>query len=312
MHCAPGPRTCVAALLLAASLAVGGCGRGGAATGHVKAGVIRAVGAESEYANVISQIGGRYVSVTAIMSNPSSDPHSFEANPGVAQAVAAAKLIVQNGAGYDGFMDKIESGAGTPGRTVIDVRRLLELPADVRNPHLWYDPATMPKLAQRLVEVLSALERRHAAYFAANARHFNASLKPWRQAIARFRREHGGTPVATTEPVGDYLLQAAGAENMTAWQLQADIMNGVDPAPQEISAEQDLLTGHRIKAFLYNDQVTDTVTQSFLTLAATNHIPVVGVYETMPRGHSYQSWMLDEIRALTRAVTTGRSTRSLG
>jgi zinc/manganese transport system substrate-binding protein len=260
---------------------------------------------------VISQIGGRYVAVSAIMSNPSSDPHSFEASPGAAQTVGAAKLIVQNGAGYDAFMNKIESASATPARRVIDVQRLLGLPADTRNPHLWYDPETMPKLAARLVSDLSALAPRHAAYFAANARRFAASLEPWRRAIAAFRREHSGTPVATTEPVGDYLLQAVGTHDLTSWQLQADVMNGVDPAPQDISREEDLLTGHRVRVFLYNDQVTDTVTQSFLSLAAANHIPVVGLHETMPSGHSYQAWMLDEVRALQRAVTTGRSTRSL-
>ena len=36
--------------------------------------------------------------------------------------------------------------------------------------------------------------------------------------------------------------------------------------------------------FLYNQQVTDTLTRSFLSLAAKYHVPVVGVYETMPRG----------------------------
>jgi zinc/manganese transport system substrate-binding protein len=272
--------------------------------------VIRAVGAENEYADVISQIGGRYVSVSAIMSNPNSDPHSFEASAGVAQTVSAAKLIVQNGAGYDGFMNKIESATANSGRRVIDVQRLLGLPDGTRNPHLWYDPATMPKLAARLARDLSAVEPRHAAYFAANMRRFDASLRPWREAITAFRRAHPHTPFATTEPVGDYLLQAMGADDMTPWSLQADIMNGVDPPPQDISLEQKLLSG-RVKVFLYNDQVTDTITQSFLTLAAAHHVPVVGLYETMPTGHSYQSWMLAEVAALQRAVATGRSTRSL-
>ena len=34
--------------------------------------------------------------------------------------------------------------------------------------------------------------------------------------------------------------------------------------------------------FVYNQQVTDTLTQSPVALAEQNHIPVVGVYETMP------------------------------
>ncbi len=302
----------VALLVALVSLAVAGYSRTTVnPRAHASSDVIRAVGAENEYANVVSQIGGKYVSVTAIMSNPNTDPHTFEASPGVAQAVSAARLVVQNGVGYDTFMDKIESASPSSSRRVIDVQTLLGLPDTTRNPHLWYDPTTMPKVAARLVQDLSALEPARASYFKANAAGFAASLKPWVAAIASFKHRHPGTSVATTEPVGDYLLQAAGAVNMTPWQFQADIMNGVDPAPQDINLENSLFTQHRVKAFLYNQQVTDTLTQSFLKLAAQYHVPVVGVYETMPAGYSYQSWMLAEIEALQRAVVYHKSTTKL-
>ena len=301
-------------LLASAGVLLAGCGRagaGGQAESHSGVARILAVGAENQYANVISQIGGRYVSVAAIMSNPNTDPHTFEASVKVAQAVSAARLVVQNGVGYDTFMNRIESASPSRQRKVIDVQTLLGLAGSTRNPHLWYDPKTMPKVAARLVKDLSALAPAHASYFAANARRFDASLKPWTRAIAAFKRERPGTPVATTEPVGDYMLQAAGTKNLTPWNMQADIMNGVDPAPQDVSLQTSLFTDHRVKVFLYNQQVTDTLTESFLRQAAQNHVPVVGVYETMPTGYDYQSWMLAEVNALERAVTTGKSTTKL-
>ena len=273
--------------------------------------MISAVGAESQYANVISQIGGRYVSVAAIMDNPNTDPHSFEASPTVAQIVSGAKLIVQNGLGYDGFMNKIESASPDSSRRVIDVQTLLGLPDSTSNPHLWYDPSTMPRVAAQLVKDLSALEPGHAAYFRARAQRFDASLQPWLIALDSFKRLHPGTPVATTEPVGDYLLHAAGADDLTPWSLQADVMNGVDPAPEDLDLQRSLFSDHRVKALLYNQQVTDTVTQSFLSDAATYHVPVVGLYETMPTGYSYQSWMLAEVAALQLAISTGKSTTRL-
>jgi zinc/manganese transport system substrate-binding protein len=298
------------AALVGAALVLAGCGSAGTggAVGH---GAISAVGAESQYANVISQIGGRYVRVTAIMSNPNTDPHSFEASPSVAQSVSAAKLIVQNGVGYDGFMNKIEAASASSSRKVIDVQTLLGLPDSTRNPHLWYDPKTMPRVAAALVKDLSALAPSHAAYFRSRANRFDASLRPWLRALSAFSRAHPHTPVATTEPVGDYMLQAAGATIMTPWNLQANVMNGVDPAPQDISLQDNLFKDHRVKVFLYNQQVTDTLTQSFLKQAARYHVPVVGVYETMPAGFSYQSWMLAEVAAMKRAVTSGKSTTRL-
>jgi zinc/manganese transport system substrate-binding protein len=67
-----------------------------------------------------------------------------------------------------------------------------------------------------------------------------------------------------------------------------------------------------VKVFLYNRQVTDTLTQSFISLAQANGIPVVGVYETMPTpGYTYQSWMLAETKALQQAVTSKKSTEKL-
>jgi len=292
---------------LLAATTVAGCG----SSSPARAGRIVAVGAENEYANVISQIGGKYVGVRAIMSNPNTDPHTFEASPSVAEEVSAAKLVVQNGVGYDTFMNKIESASSDSSRRVIDVQTLLGLPDSTPNPHLWYAPTTMPKVATALVKDLSALAPSDRAYFAANARRFDASLKPWLNAMAAFTRQHPGTPVATSEPVGDYMLRAAGTHNLTPFNLQADIMNGVDPAPQDIGLQNSLFKDHRVKVFLYNQQVTDTLTQSFLQQAAKYHVPVVGVYETMPLGYRYQSWMLAEVNALQRAVRTGQSTRKL-
>jgi zinc/manganese transport system substrate-binding protein len=275
-------------------------------------GTIVAVGAENEYANVIGQIGGKYVRVTAIESNPNTDPHTFEASPSVAQAVSTAQLVVQNGIGYDTYMNKIESASPSSTRKVIVVQNLLGLPDSTPNPHLWYSPSTMPAVAKAVASGLGQLQPAHAAYFNANMRTFDNSLQPWYQAIAQFKAAYPGTPVAVTEPVGDYMLQAAGTNILTPFVLQADIMNGVDPSPQDIALENSFFTDHKIKVFVYNQQVTDSLTESFLNLASRSGIPVVGVYETMPvPGYDYQSWMLAEVQALKKAVSEKISTQKL-
>jgi zinc/manganese transport system substrate-binding protein len=293
---------------LGLTLTVAACG---SSTG-ARPGTIAAVGAENEYANVIGQIGGKYVTVRAIESNPATDPHSFEASPSVAQEVAGAQLIVQNGLGYDTYMNKIESASPSSSRKVIDVQTLLGLPDSTPNPHLWYKPTTMPPVVKAIAADLSRLQPEHAAYFEANAVRFDSSLQPWYQALKSFKSTYPGTPVATTEPVGDYMLEAAGADNLTPFTFQADIMNGVDPAPQSVSLENNLFSAHRVKAFLYNRQVTSSLTISILQQAKQYHVPVVGLYETMPTpGYSYQSWMLAEVQALSRAVAHHTSTVNL-
>jgi zinc/manganese transport system substrate-binding protein len=302
-----GSVTLVAVAMLAGAVAAA-CAPGSASD----PGRIAAVGAESEYANVITQIGGPYVAVSAVMSNPNIDPHTYEASPQVAQTVSTAQLVVQNGAGYDGFMETIEVATPSSTRRVIDVQSLLGLPATTENPHLWYSPATMPAVAKAIGKDLAALAPSHEAYFTAEVTVFDTSLAPWTQAIAALKSSFSGAPVATTEPVADDMLQAAGLDNVTPWPFQADVMNGVDPSAQDVSLEQGLLTGHRVKVFVYNQQVTDSLTQSLLTLAQQNHIPVVGVYETMPTpGYDYQSWMVAEVKAVRQAFARGVSTTRL-
>jgi zinc/manganese transport system substrate-binding protein len=287
-----------------AAAATGSSGSGG--------GKIVAIGAENEYADVIQQVGGKYVQATAIMSNPATDPHTFEASASVARLVSSAQLVVQNGVGYDRFMDTIENAAPNSSRKVIVVQNLLGLPASTPNPHLWYKPGTMPAVANAIAADLAVIQPAHASYFKSNAAAFTNSLAAWNNALAAFKAKYPNTPVATTEPVADYMLQAAGADNLTPFAFQADIMNGIDPSAQNVAVERSLFTQHKVKAFLYNQQVTSSLTQSFISLARANGIPVVGVYETMPvPGYNYQSWMLTEVQDLQRAVVSKISTEHL-
>jgi zinc/manganese transport system substrate-binding protein len=275
-------------------------------------GVINVIGVENQYADVIAQVGGKYVQVSAIETNPNTDPHTFEVNPKVASEIAAADLVVKNGLGYDSWADKIIAAAPNGKRKVIDVQHLLGLPDSTPNPHLWYEPKTMPIVAQAIAADLTALNPAQAAYFDANVKKFDASLRPWLAAIAAFKAHYPNTPVAVTEPVSDYMLDAAGADIRTPYSLQAAIMNGTDPSPQDVTKQNGLFTAHKVKVFVYNQQVTDALTQSFLALAKKNDIPVVGVYETMPTpGFSYQSWMLAEVNALEKAVVGKVSTETL-
>jgi zinc/manganese transport system substrate-binding protein len=306
--------TAAAALasVLAASapaIALGSPGTAAAASRASRsARVLFCVGAENEYADVVSQVGRRYVQVSAIMSNPNADPHEFEASTSVAEEVARAQLIVQNGVGYDSFMEKIEAAAPHRGRLVIVVQRLLGISPGAFNPHLWYDPKTMPAVAAAVAGALSRLEPAHGAFFRANSSRFDASLRPWLDGLATWRRAHPGMPVAVTEPVADYMLQAAGARVLTPASLQSAVMNGTDPSPQDIAKQDSLIEHHEVKALVYNEQVRDTVTAGFLSLAEASRVPVVAAYETMPLGYHYQSWMVAELRAFEKAVTKGIST----
>jgi zinc/manganese transport system substrate-binding protein len=305
----PATLAALVAAVVALAAFVTGCATTSSPSSH---GRILAVGAENQYTSVIAQVGGRYVHAVSILSNPNTDPHTFEASAQVATTISEAGLVVQNGLGYDAFMGKLEAASPSPTRAVITAQSVLHLPDSTRNPHLWYSPTTMPAVAKSIAAALTKRQPSHATYFAGNLARFDASLSTWTTALAAFKAAHPRVAVATTEPVADYLLDAAGVDNRTPWALQAAIMNDTDPAPQDVATQDALLTKGGVAVFIYNEQVTDSITATYLKLATANGIPVVGVYETMPTdGYSYQTWMEAELRALDQAVTSGKSTTRL-
>ena len=158
----------VVAIGLVAPVSLAACGSAGSASGVSSTGVVSVVAAENQYGNVAEQIGGRYVHVVSVESNPNTDPHTYEVSPDVAREVSGARLAIQNGVGYDSFMNKIEGASPNSKRRVIDVQNLLGLPDSTPNPHLWYDPKTMPAAAKAMGYDLAAIDPAHAAYFRAN------------------------------------------------------------------------------------------------------------------------------------------------
>jgi zinc/manganese transport system substrate-binding protein len=137
---------------------------------------INVVGAENEYSDVAAQIGGQYVTASAIMSDPNTDPHTFEASPSVAKELSKAQLVIQNGVGYDDFMAKLEKASPNNNRTVIDAQQVLGLPDNTPNPHLWYDPKTMPAVAKQIAADLGKIQPAHESYFQSQLTTFDKSL----------------------------------------------------------------------------------------------------------------------------------------
>jgi len=263
------------------------------------------MGTENFYADLLTEIGGSRVQATSLLNDPNADPHEFETSPQDAALVADARLVIVNGIGYDDFMQQLLGAAPDPTRVVINVQQLLGVGDDV-NVHIWYDPGTMPKVAQAAAAALSRLDPANAAYYAANEQAYLASLQPLTTEIALLKSTYSGAPVAFTEPVAGYLAAAIGLRVLTPEGFQKAIEEGTDPAPADVAAEQDLLTGKKVRVLLYNSQVTSPITQQVHDLAVQNGIPVVGVAETMPPAYQhYVDWQLAQMQALQAALAQG-------
>jgi zinc/manganese transport system substrate-binding protein len=267
---------------------------------HAADGKIALVAAENFYGSVAQQIGGDRVSVTSIMSNPDQDPHLFEISPGIIRQIAAAQIVVYNGADYDPWIEKLLTVTPRPGRAVIVAAALVNRKAG-DNPHLWYDPATMPAVAGALAAALTAADPAHKDDYAARLKTFLASLEPLNEKIAAIRGKFASMPVTASEPVfGDMANALKLATRNERFQLA--IMNDTEPSARDLAAfERDLKT-HQVRVLFYNKQTQNNIVQHLVDLARASNIPVVGVTESAPPGMSYQDWMLMQLDETQRAL----------
>ena len=261
---------------------------------------IAVVAAENFYGDVAKQIGGDQVAVVSIMSNPDQDPHLFETTPSTVRQVSEAQIVILNGADYDPWMAKLIAVAPRPGRTVIDVAELTGKKAG-DNPHLWYDPATMPAAAKALAEALGAADPAHKADYDARLKTFVASLKAVNDKVAAIRGKFAGAQVTASEPVFGYMADALGLK-MRNEKFQLSIMNNTEPSAHDVAAFEDDLKHHKVKVMFFNKQASDKAVERLVKLARKSRIPVVGITETAPAGVSYQQWMLNQLNDTERAL----------
>jgi zinc/manganese transport system substrate-binding protein len=259
------------------------------------------VAAENFYGDVAQQIAGPEIPVSSILSNPDQDPHLFEASPSVARQLANAVIVIYSGADYDPWMAKLLAATQAPGRQVIVVADLVHMKAG-DNPHIWYDPPTMPAYAKALAEALAKRDPTHRAEYDQRLQAFVTSLEPMQAKISVINSQFHGTPVTATEPVFGYMATALGF-NMRNLRFQLAVMNDTEPRASDVAAIEDDLRQHRVRILFYNSQATDTAAQRLLTIASHANVPVIGVTETAPPGKAYQQWMTDQLDAVAQALS---------
>jgi zinc/manganese transport system substrate-binding protein len=264
---------------------------------------IAVVAGENFWGDITKQIGGDHVAVTSIISDPNADPHEYESDAGTAAAVSKAQLVVDNGLGYDDFMDKLFAASPNPSRKVITASDVMGISGADANPHVWYDTAKVPVVANAIADQLGALDPADAASFTANAKTFDDSLAPISAATADIKSKFPGAPIGYTERVPGYLVDAAGLKLATPASFAQSIEDGNDPSPSDNAAMDGAVKSRAIKVLLYNGQVTSPATEAVKSMAQQSGIPVVGVTETLPpTDKDFQAWQLRQVNEIATAL----------
>jgi len=279
-------------------------------TGNATAGgggsrVIDVVAAENFWGSLVSQLGGTHVNVLSIVSDPNADPHDYESSAQDARAVAVARYVVQNGVGYDDWMAKLLAANPETGRRVYDVGATLgKRPGD--NPHLWYNPAYVTMACDHIEADLKALDPKDAAYFTARRAAVTAAFAGIRAQLAQLHREHAGQPVASTESIFVYLADYLGLKLISPPAFMNAVAEGNDPPVSSVVEFERQLAARQARVLVYNKQTATALTTSVRGIAASHHVPIVGVTETIqPPGQGFERWFGDQLAALARALNGG-------
>jgi zinc/manganese transport system substrate-binding protein len=282
-------------LVLLAALAAG-CGSATASRRPL------VVASTNVYGDIAAQLGGGRVAVTSILSDPNADPHLYEPGTNTGLAVAHARLVIANGLGYDSFVDKLAAASPNPSRVRLTVAAALGVRAAAANPHLWYDVPRLPEIADAIERALERAVPGGAPSFRVRLQRFEASLGPLERTVAAIRHDHAGEPVAYTERVPGYLLEAAGLRNLAPPAFTRALEDGSDPPPAAVAQMIDLVAHRRVRVLLYNDQAVSPISARVREAAEHAGVPIVGVSETLPRGATFQGWQLAQSKALQAAL----------
>jgi zinc/manganese transport system substrate-binding protein len=266
-------------------------------------GQVRVLASTNVWGDVVEQIGGEHVAVTSIIADPSADPHSFQSSARHQLALSKAALIVENGGGYDDFMSTMlaSGGTGAPVINAVDVSGIASTDGEL-NEHVWYDFPAVTKVADEVAARLATIDPANASTYQANAAAFDKSVGDLSTQVAAIKAAHDGAPVAITEAVPLYLVEAAGLDNVTPGEFTEAIENETDVPAAAMDQTLKLFSGQQVKVLVYNEQTSGPQTEQVVDAAKTNGIPAVPVTETLPDGQDYLSWMQANIQALSKAL----------
>jgi zinc/manganese transport system substrate-binding protein len=289
------------AAVLGLLLMAGACG---GTSPSVSSATIKVVAGENFWGSIAQQLGGSKVNVQSVVTDPNADPHEYESSANDARAFAEANLVILNGAGYDDWGKKLLAANQATGRHVLNLADLLGKKVG-DNPHFWYNPDYVVRAADSITAQYKSIDSAGASYFDQRRADFATALGPYSSEIATIKAKYSGTPAGATESIFVYLAAALGLNLTTPVEFMDAVAEGNDPPAPAVVEFQNQISGNQIKVLVYNVQTTTAVTTNIKSLAASHHVPTVGVSETlMPDNLTFQDWQLKQLKNLEAALSS--------
>jgi zinc/manganese transport system substrate-binding protein len=289
--------------VLAAACLVAACGATSTVT--TRPGTLTVVAAENTWGSIAMQLGGRFVTVSSIITNPAADPHEYEPTAPDARGFAEAAVVIENGAGYDAWAARLVAANPVAGRITVNVADTVGAHTTA-NPHFWYSPSDVERVAATITADYSRLDPAHAAYFAAaNRRWRTAGLAGYHHAIAVIRHAYAGVSVGASESIFAPLAAALGLRLATPTGFLDAISEGTEPPLADRLTTQRQITDHAIRVWVYNTQNATPDVQRLTDQARSERIPITAITETLaPASATFQAWQTSQLASLAQALAT--------
>ncbi|MBP1180065.1 metal ABC transporter substrate-binding protein [Methylobacterium sp. PvR107] len=252
----------LAGLALCLGLAVPAAAQSGARS-------VRAIASFSILADLVREVGGAHVTVSTLVG-PDSDAHGFSPSPGDARKVAEADIVIVNGLGLEGWLDRLIRASGTRAPVVVASTGITPIAAQDEHahgdglgdrdhghgdhavdPHAWQDVANVRIYVANIRDGLAQVDPAHADAYREAAAGFIIKLdaleRDVRAAIARIPPER--RRIITTHDAFGYFAAAYGLRFIAPQGVSTDS----EASPRDVAAIIRQIRKERVPAvFLEN------------------------------------------------------------
>jgi len=177
---------------------------------------LRVVASFSIIGDMIREIGGGMVQLT-VLAGPDADMHTFQPNPNDAKALKEADIIVINGLGLEGWMDRLLKASGTKAKLLVASAGVKPFilaggEAPIVDPHAWQSISNGRLYVRNIANALMAALPEHSPEIRERFLRYDAKLKELdrqtREQFASIPREK--RKIVTTHDAFNYFGEAYG------------------------------------------------------------------------------------------------------
>ena len=144
--------------------------------------------------DLVQQVGGSHVTVNTLVG-ADGDAHVYQPSPQAVRTLAKSKLLVSNGLGFEGWLERLHDSSGFSGTQVIASQGVKPLAMTEEeeqeeahghdeghhhgavDPHAWNDPANVLIYIDNIAKGLIKVDPAHQADYTANATAYKARLQ---------------------------------------------------------------------------------------------------------------------------------------